>query len=210
MGKKIYPKRFVILFSIISITFVGLWLIDYFNVFGKIGFDVTSINFDFWDIFIGNGVVIILYIITYFHLDKRTIKKEELGDYAGNVLLKSTYDSLESYLTILVKLFEISENSDLTKEFSDRQVDFFISDPFKENDKLFDCLVNGHISYNHYENYKKIKRNYETLVFLSFRIKRFSKIEEELLNQLKADLQQEQETINKEIENQSYMYNNEV
>lgn len=76
MKKKICPKRFVILFSIISIVFVGLWLIDYFNVFGKIGFDVTSINFDFWGIFIGNSVVIILYIITYFHLDKRTIKKK--------------------------------------------------------------------------------------------------------------------------------------
>lgn len=192
-------KKVPITVIILSIAVIILCLVfDYFNLPTKMGINVSIINMDFWGILLGNGIVIALFIITFSLFDKRNLEKEKLADYAGAVLLTDTYRRCETFLPILKRFLEIDETD--KKLFSEDICDFIINEPFKNNDKIFESLGNGHISRKHYETYTVIKRNYETLVYHLVVLRKFPEIEENLFEKLVEDLHEEQKILKQYID----------
>ena len=68
-------KKYIMIFVIILLVTMSLFLMDYLNVFYKIGISISNVNMEFWNIFINAFVVVILYIITYLVIDKKQIKQ---------------------------------------------------------------------------------------------------------------------------------------
>lgn len=185
---------------IITICFLILFLLscavfDILNLPSKLGFNTSIINLDFWSILLGNGIVISLFIITFTLFDKKNLEKEKLADYAGAVLLLDTYRQIESFLTILHGLFDIP--TEKQTPFSAKQIEFIDEGPFKNNDKIFDFLSEGHILRDHYEGYVSIKQNYEALVFCMLREGNFENIQKKLLEILNEQIANEKAKLEK-------------
>ena len=168
---------------------------DILNLPSKLGFNTSIINLDFWSILLGNGIVISLFIITFTLFDKKNLEKEKLADYAGAVLLLDTYRQIESFLTILQGLFDIP--TEKQTPFSAKQIEFIDEGPFKNNDKIFDFLSEGHILRDHYEGYVSIKQNYEALVFCMLREGNFENIQKKLLETLNEQIANEKAKLEK-------------
>ena len=95
----------IVIFFFVLITIL-CFILDYFDLPTKIGINVNLINMDFWGIFIGNGIVVVLFIITFMLFDKRNLDKEKLANYTGAVLLQNTYKQCETFLPILERFLK--------------------------------------------------------------------------------------------------------
>lgn len=71
-------KRYMTLIFAISYFLISIILVflDYFNVFSTLGFRMGNINWDFTGMVITNVIVVLLFVITYETLDKRSAEKE--------------------------------------------------------------------------------------------------------------------------------------
>ena len=85
---------------LVVVTLICL-VLDYYDVPSMLGINTNVFNLDFWSIFLGNGIVITLFIVTFFLFDKKNLQKEKLADYAGVVLLLDTYLECESFIKII-------------------------------------------------------------------------------------------------------------
>lgn len=69
---------------------------DIFDVFSKLGINVPELNMDFVSLVVTNAIVVILFIIAYHYVDKRSIKAMENKRELGLHLLKKTCHSCET------------------------------------------------------------------------------------------------------------------
>ncbi len=187
-NKKIFGVTlFVFIMTLLCFIF------DYFNIPTKLGLNVGMINYDLWGILLGNGVVIVLFVITYNLFDKRNLEKEKLADYAAAVLISDTYKQCRTFLPILEGLLEASEED--KKKHSQKMIEYITVTPFKNDDKIFEMLTNGYIARKRYEGYIAIKNTYESLVYHLLSINGFPKIENTLYKELIKELDNEQKSI---------------
>lgn len=187
----------IVIFFFVLITIL-CFILDYFDLPTKIGINVNLINMDFWGIFIGNGIVVVLFIITFMLFDKRNLDKEKLANYTGAILLQNTYKQCETFLPILERFLKSNECN--KKSFSVNTYDFIASEPFKNNDKILEFLGKGYITRKHYESYTSIKQSYENLVYHIIVLREFPAIEGKIYDILVEDLYKEIKTIERYID----------
>ena len=145
-----------------SALIIAMFLfIDYFNLPSLIGVNTSSLNLDFWSLFISNVVVIALFLITFILFDKRKLSKEKMADYSGTVLLLDTYRECESYLNILNNV--VVDKDDIIGANTKEMIS---TEPFANYNKVFELFSNGHIPLERYNAYAEIKRTYESFVFV--------------------------------------------
>ena len=193
-------KRIITLCLLIVIVLVFL-IFDFFNIPSKCGLNPSVINMDFWSMFLSNGVVIALFIITFVLFDRKKLEKEKLAEYAGIVLLRDTYQRCESFMLILKETLKTNDEDKKTEKFSDNQLRFIADEPFKDNDKIFEYLGNGHISRKRYENYKEIKHSYESIINIKTINISVPELEKKLFDKLEIDLNNEQKDLKSILEN---------
>lgn len=194
-------KSFIKKYEAIFITFalfllIGIicFVLDYFNVPYRLGFNFIFLNLDFWSIFLSNGIVIALFITTFILFDKRNLEKDKLSTYAGILLLKDIYGQLEIFL----KIYEKSLNAEDEEEklvMTEREIDYFKNNPFKSDDKIFECLEKGQINKDRFDAYQKIKMCYRMLFYYAFEFGEHKEIEKFCFDQLKEELNKEKEII---------------
>ena len=192
-------KSFIKKYKAIFITFalfvlIGIicFVLDYFNIPYRLGFNFVFLNLDFWSIYLGNGIVIALFITTFILFDKRNLEKDKLSTYAGTIMLKGTYKRVERFLNIYKKneILDLNEN----------QKTYFKNEPFKSDDKIFDCLENGQISKDRFDAYQSIKMYYEMLIFFALEFERKEEeIESLCYEKLTEKLNIEKDIIDKSI-----------
>lgn len=153
----------VIIWLIVNLIYLTT---DYLNLFSVIGINTEQINFDFASIVISNGVVILLYIITYLALDSRDIKKKKNQRATAELLLLSTYkETLET-----VKLFQKDEAAKAAQRhcqpnklnFQDPVMQQYINLPFTYNDMICEFAKEGVIADNEFNDYIKIRKLYKS------------------------------------------------
>lgn len=146
---------------------------DYFNVFSRLGVDVTNLNLEFLSFVIGNGVVILLFIIAYVLVDRRSIDKEKNKRKTALIILKGIYE----HAVEVVELFADSESRlyaakkcDFDKVASqDPMQTFYRNLPFAENDDtIISFAQEGILGANELETYFDIKREFCAYIDLSF------------------------------------------
>lgn len=194
--KKIFKKYKVIVITFALFLLIGIicFVLDYFNIPYKLGFNYVFLNLDFWSIYLGNGIVIALFITTFILFDKRNLEKDKLSTYAGILLLKETYRRLDGFLEIYKKTLNI-ENDAEKLGLNERQKKFFETEPFKTYDKIFDCLEKGQINKERFDAYQKIKSDYEILMHLTFGLGDFKNIGKFYYDELVEILKKEKEII---------------
>ena len=141
-------------------------LLDIFNIPSRMGIDIPSLNWDGAALVIGNIIVIGLFLVTYFLLDKRTAEKEENLRQIAVLALNTTFDKCEE----TAKFFEdpsVTEsaakkcNRDLL-EFQDVVLQEYLNLPFDYNSIVDEFAKSGVITSEEYENYLKIRKLYQS------------------------------------------------
>ena len=114
-------------------------------------------------------VVIVLYIITYFHIDKKRISKDFNSEKVSNVLMKQTYLECLDNLKLI-------NNKQMLKEFIVPKVDFDKTDsenkvvvnlqslPFNSYDNLMNLAISGYVNEDRLDKYLWIKKEYAYII----------------------------------------------
>ena len=168
-------------------------LVDYFNIPTLFGVNTSAINTSVLGTVLNASVVISLYIITYLHIDKRQIQKDDNAKMVACVLLKSSYKKCMDNIEFLGKQ-EVLEKFiipkvDFNKTDNDNPVYTNLKDdPFSEYQSILDLSINGILSGADIQKYTEIMdkyRNYVSLRITFFDIEKSTNpMHEELKNSI--------------------------
>lgn len=157
--KKYMTLIFAISYFLISIILVFL---DYFNVFSTLGFGMGNINWDFTGMVITNVIVVLLFVITYETLDKRSAEKENNKRLIAISLIKQSYEQCVWYTDTLTK--EIVEKYIVPKMNFDggadenKVVTNLKNAPFENDGAILSLVYDGQVSVDTINGYFRIKQ----------------------------------------------------
>lgn len=166
-------KNRLSLLMYLFIPIVVVIVLDYFNFPSILGFKMSNVNYTLIDTVLNVSVVISLYIITFFLIDKRQIRKDDNAKGTADILMLSAYNQckelskivdtqswLESYIVPKV---------DSNKTGLDNRVILNLqNNPFAEHSHILLLAENGAISRGDLMKYFEIMELYKS--FISLRI----------------------------------------
>lgn len=164
MKKKTLRIVIPILFSLFAYL-----LLDYLNIPTLIGLTPSNINADLFGILFDAGIVLILYVISFYYIENRQNEKDENARDTVNVLLQRTYKDCLDNLKLLDNRAMIKEyiipKVDGNKPNSENAVIHNLEIlPFSSFDALMDLAINGYIDKERLNDYLDIKQEYQHLV----------------------------------------------
>ncbi len=149
---------FLILSAIIAV-------VDYNNCFSGLGHNITNYNFDVLSIVIGNGVVVVLFVITFILLDRRNIQKEENKRKVALIMLKSIY----THCSEMIEKFDdhkfwvdvVSPSTFEKAEAREAKKNHFSRLPFFENNEsILSFSQDGILHGDEIDRYIQVKKLY--------------------------------------------------
>lgn len=163
---EIMKKRIPCVVFTCALLSVVYLLLDVFNVPSRMGIDIPSLNWDGAALVIGNIIVIGLFLVTYFLLDKRSVEKENNQREVAELVLKLTYDRCEE----TIKLFDNQKTTELAAkkcnrdalEFQDSVLQAYLNLPFEHTDMINDFVKSGVIAADEYDNYLTVCKLYQS------------------------------------------------
>lgn len=162
--KKIFRREIVviILFAIILLIF------DYANLPTFLGFNMNNINWDFCMGILNIIIVIILFMITYKTLDKRTIEREKNKNAISSLLIEECYKECLKTIDILnsetVEKFIVPKIDFNSTNFKNSIIENLQNLPFYNENILMDFVRDGQITKKQIEKYLKIKEKYKQYI----------------------------------------------
>lgn len=174
---------------LVVVTLICL-VLDYYDVPSMLGINTNVFNLDFWSIFLGNGIVITLFIVTFFLFDKKNLQKERLADYAGVVSLLDTYLECESFIKIIQGVL-----AGKVEKMQPKVSEYIYNGPFKNDDKIFELLQGGHISKDSFEKYSYVKSQYKVLAYTVTEMKGQQEFASKLLKEIIQQIKEEKEKL---------------
>lgn len=171
--KKIFRKisnnkaRFIIL-GIILLNVILLFL-DYYNIANYYNINIVNLNWNFIDILINSSIAIVLYLCTYYLIEKNNIKKHNNKLNIMNYILKTSYQECLNYIELLnsgplaneMFLSKVGKPSELSKNdyFND-----FVNFPFSNHDLIINLINDGNLDVEKFKKYFEIKNDYRTYI----------------------------------------------
>lgn len=170
---------FIVLIGIISLIF------DIIDLPTKLGF---YFNLDYWNIY----VVIFLFIVGYYLIDKKSLDKENNKKALLKYLIKDTYvrcldmlDFLEKNIKIENKLF----NYNIIKDEKSKLQDFNIyKDVYKDEECIYELIKEGVGEKKIIEEYFNIHSRYMEIISWLAKANDNTKEGEKLIKDLKEIL----------------------
>ncbi len=153
---------------------IAFIFLDYINILSILKLKSENFNFDFLNIIINTIIVIMLYLITYFLIDKENIRKNNTQKDILKSLLKETYKECINYINILD--YETLSKYIVPKIDFNSTTENIISKNIKNNafsnhDSIMELFKIGIISIDNFNTYIEIKKdyfNYVTFVITFF------------------------------------------
>jgi hypothetical protein len=148
-------------------------VLDYFNLPSILGFKMSNVNYTLIDTVLNVSVVISLYIITFFLIDKRQIRKDDNAKGTADILMLSAYNQCK-------ELSKIVDTQSWLERYIVPKIDFNKTDldnrvilnlqnnPFAEHSHILLLAENGAISRGDLMKYFEIMELYKS--FISLRI----------------------------------------
>lgn len=93
--------KIIITITLILLIFIVYLTCDYNNILSKKGIDVSRLNFDLLGIFVNSIIVIGLYLMTYFLIDKKNIQTRNNQEEIIRYMLKNDYNACLNYLKLM-------------------------------------------------------------------------------------------------------------
>lgn len=161
-------KLIIILSIVLIIVFL---LLDYFNILGIVGIEVERFNTDYLSLFIGNLIVISLFVATYFIVDSHGLKKEKNKYGTALIMLKNTYLNCQKNIAFFDKKENrerIAKKCDFDKPINEEPMFlYFQNQPFEYQDAILNFSLEGIISPDEYEMYLKIQSQYKNYISMA-------------------------------------------
>lgn len=183
--------KITILISLVLIVIT--LLIDFSNIFSIV---FSKLNWTFLEIIINNVILIMIFVITYFLIDKRNMDKNEEKMNNQEYVLKQLL--IETY-TECRKTIELLDNNEVLSKYIVPKVDFNKTDfdnfivtnlkdsPFKNENIILELFKEGILLTVYLCNYLRIKKEYQS--YISIRIAFFES--EELTKSRRLNLGQD-------------------
>ncbi|MDG6155641.1 hypothetical protein NF716_04635 [Lactococcus formosensis] len=156
----------VALCTIVFITAIAFIILDYNNFPSYLGMKVVNINWDFLAIVISNCIVVLLYLITYFVLDRRSIIREKNKNEVAYLLIKKSYEEVRKqadFMTIeIVKKYVVPKID--FKSTDNTLVNNMCNAPFEDENLIFELVKDGQISKELLNGYISVKKSYSIYI----------------------------------------------
>lgn len=162
------PRRIVAVLCVLLALSV---ILDYFNISQVFHIDMSNFNWDFLSIFVGNLVVVGLYYLTYWLIDRHNIKRTENQERNVKTVINEVYKQcnkiialLENEIGIVEVLPDVQPDSHIyvvdVMERINKTV--FAMEPF-----IYDAVNNGVVAESELETYINIRSAF--IQYVSYR-----------------------------------------
>ena len=187
-------KKYILIFIIFTLVYL---IIDYLNLPTLFNIYIDNINSNLLDVFINSIIVIILYLITYLTIDKRTIEKSKNKKDIYKQILINMYSECiqtlnlihdENILNKIIK--QVDGNAPIIEN---KIVNNLMKLPFENKDTILDFAKSGEIDVNTFQRFLNIQSDYRK--YINMLIICFDR--QEYIETLKVELLKK---LNKEVE----------
>lgn len=153
----------------VVIAFIIYIVLDYINLLHVIGLEFSNINMDLFAVIFNSFIVILLYLITYFMIDKKNVEKEYNARRTAHILMSLSYEKCKE----IICLFDDNEmirkyivpKVDFNKTDSDNPVTKNLHDkPFVELEYILQLAGNGYIVDKRLEKYLSFISDYKLYI----------------------------------------------
>ena len=186
-------KKYILIFIIFTLVYL---IIDYLNLPTLLNIYIDNINSNLLNIFINSIIVIILYLITYLTIDKRTIEKSKNKKDIYKQILINMYSECiqtlnlihdENILNKIIK--QVDGNAPIIEN---KIVNNLMNLPFENKDTILDFAKSGEIDVNTFQRFLNIQsdyRKYINMLIICFdRQEYIEKLKVELLKKLNKEV----------------------
>ena len=166
-------KNRLTLFMYLFIPTVVVIVLDYFNLPSTLGFKMSNVNYTLIDTVLNVSVVISLYIITFFLIDKRQIRKDDNAKGTADILMLSAYNQCKELSKIVdtqswLECYIVPKIDSNKTALDNRVILNLQNTPFTEHSHILLLAENGAISRGDLMKYLEILELYKS--FISLRI----------------------------------------
>lgn len=155
--------------AIPALLFTFYVILDYLNVPQLLGLSSDRINMDFFDVFLNSVIVVVLYIITYYFVDRRQIQKDANSKDMADVLLLYTYkECLDNLLMVWnhewVKKYIIPK-VDGNKPVTENTIIMNLQRlPFSSKGEILELSKSGYVEKEVLARYLHIQKEYNHII----------------------------------------------
>lgn len=150
----------------VAITLIAMnlcyFILDYFNIPTNFGLNMSKINWDIATLVISNAIVVGLYLITYFLIDKRNLTNDKNKRDIAKLILLNMYSECKVSIQLLddEKLRRITaSHCDFNKSiYDDLTMQHQINYPFANKDLIINYVHDGIIPSNIFEEFLEIQK----------------------------------------------------
>ena len=167
---KKHPEKIHFFKAAIPAMLFGIYVIlDYLNVPQLLGLSSDRINMDFFDVFLNSVIVVVLYIITYYFIDKRQIQKDANSKDTAGVLLLYTYKECLDNLRMVwnsewVKKY-IVPKVDGNKPVTENKIIMNLQRlPFSSKGEILELSKSGYVEKEVLARYLHIQQEYNHII----------------------------------------------
>ena len=143
-------------------------VIDSFNIPSFIDNSITNINGEIFSAALNALVVISLYIISYFAIEKRQQKKDDNAKEIARLLIESAYNDC-------VKILKDFEDEEKFERYikpkiehgvisNDKGKEEIINGPFKNSSEIMQLAESGYVTKRDLENYLRARTSFNRVI----------------------------------------------
>ena len=154
----------------ISILSIILYIIlDFVNILSLLSIPAENLNKDVLSLIVNSTIVILLYIISYYLIDKKSITKDKNKTTVANILIIKTMEECKDSIKLLnqtqmVKKY-IVPKVDFNKTDNENKVVYNIQNyPFDTYDDVFSLAKDGYVNKEIFNMYLDIRKEYRFIV----------------------------------------------
>lgn len=155
--------------AIPALLFALYVILDYLNVPQILGLSSNRINMDFFDVFLNSVIVVVLYITTYYFVDRRQIQKDSNAKDTADVLLLCTYKECLDNLRMVWNPNWVREyivpKVDGNKPMNENRIISNLQNfPFSSKSEVLELSKGGYVEKNVLINYFQIQKEYKHII----------------------------------------------
>lgn len=187
-------------------------MLDYFNIPLALGINFGNMNVELMGLVVNTFFVVLLYIITYFAVDKRQIQKERNAVLTTDVLILSVYKQCEAILSQLKDRNMLGgivpKGLDPTRIQENTTVSAMLKEPYAPHDQILRLAENGCVTREDLTAYMEVKSEYVAAVVLCCSYATAPEIYEdetvEIINEIRDELNERLLSLIEEYEARAY------
>lgn len=194
---KLKKTNFKVLILIFFVAVITVLFVDYSNIMYPVS---KNLNYDFLNIFINSSIVIFVFLLTYYMIEKQTSDREKIVEYNKKNALRILLTQVKKECT---DVLEILENQYFLEHFIISKIDFdshsnlieenLKNNPFKNEQYIINLFEAGIANFQELDNYINLKQKFQKYISLKIALfdldEQKEKISREKYEMAKKELQ---------------------